>query len=61
MLIPDVVATVSTAFRVSVGQCQGPIRWPGAGATLLAAARQAIADLVNGDPAWCWIGPIPLC
>ncbi len=51
MLVPDVVATtVSTAFRSSAPTASGPHPYSLRSATLLEAARQAIADLVNGDP-----------
>ncbi|OBK76897.1 cysteine desulfurase-like protein [Mycobacterium sp. 1274761.0] len=51
MLLPDSVATtVSTAFRNSMRTTTG--RHPSAlrSATVLDAARQAVADLVNADP-----------
>ncbi|HNM86042.1 MAG: cysteine desulfurase-like protein [Mycobacterium sp.] len=58
MLIPDVVATtVSTAFRTSSASAAGPHPLARRSATLLAAARQAIADMVNGDPAGVVLGP----
>lgn len=51
MLIPDSVATtVSTAFRTSAPGSSGPHPMARRSATLLSAARQAVADLVNGDP-----------
>jgi cysteine desulfurase family protein (TIGR01976 family) len=51
MLIPDSVATtVSTAFRTSAPSASGPHPYARRSATLLEAARQSIADLVNGDP-----------
>ena len=57
MLIPDVVATtVSTAFRTSSASAAGPHPLARRSATLLAAARQAIADMVNGDPAGVVLG-----
>ncbi len=57
MLIPDVVATtVSTAFRTSSATAAGPHPLAQRSATLLAAARQAIADMVNGDPAGVVLG-----
>ncbi|EUA19172.1 cysteine desulfurase domain protein [Mycobacterium xenopi 4042] len=51
MLIPEHVATtVSTAFRNSVASTASahPSAWRSA--AVLEAARQAVADLVNGDP-----------
>lgn len=51
MLIPDSVATtVSTAFRGSVASTAGPHPCARRSAAVLEAARQAVADLVNGDP-----------
>ncbi len=51
MLIPDAVATtVSTAFRTSAPSAAGPHPYARRSAALLEAARQAVADLVNGDP-----------
>jgi cysteine desulfurase family protein (TIGR01976 family) len=51
MLVPDAVATtVSTAFRTSAPGAAGPHPLARRSATLLDAARHAIADLVNGDP-----------
>jgi cysteine desulfurase family protein (TIGR01976 family) len=51
MLVPDSVATtVSTAFRTSAPGADGPHPLARRSATLLDAARHAIADLVNGDP-----------
>ncbi|BBZ36714.1 cysteine desulfurase-like protein [Mycolicibacterium confluentis] len=51
MLIPDAVATtVSTAFRTSAPSAAGPHPYARRSAALLGAARQAVADLVNGDP-----------
>ena len=51
MLLPDSVATtVSTAFRGSMTTAR--VRIPAAqrSAAVLEAARQAVADLVGGDP-----------
>ncbi|MFN8042914.1 MAG: cysteine desulfurase-like protein [Mycobacterium sp.] len=57
MLIPDVVATtVSTAFRTSATSAAGPHPLARRSETLLAAARQAMADMVNGDPAGVVLG-----
>ncbi len=57
MLIPDVVSTtVSTAFRTSAASAAGPHPLALRSATLLDAARLAIADMVNGDPAGVVLG-----
>src|SRR6195952_5809255 len=57
MLIPDSVATtVSTAFRTSKAAAVGPHPAAKRSAALLEAARQAVADLVNGDPAGVVLG-----
>lgn len=57
MLIPDVVATtVSTAFRTTAASAAGPHPLSQRSATLLQAARQAIADVVNADPAAVVLG-----
>lgn len=51
MLLPDAVATtVSTAFRGSMSTTVGPHPSARRSAAVLYAARQAVADLVNGDP-----------
>ncbi len=51
MLVPDSVATtVSTAFRTSAPSASGPHPYARRSAALLEAARQAVADLVGGDP-----------
>lgn len=51
MLLPDSVATtVSTAFRGSMTTDQGPHPAAQRSANVLKAARQAVADLVGGDP-----------
>ncbi|MBY0441898.1 MAG: cysteine desulfurase-like protein [Mycobacteriaceae bacterium] len=51
MLIPDSVATtVSTAFRRSAASTTGAHPASQRSAAVLEAARQAVADLVNGDP-----------
>jgi cysteine desulfurase family protein (TIGR01976 family) len=57
MLIPDSVATtVSTAFRTSKASAIGPHPAARRSAAVLEAARQAVADLVNGDPAGVVLG-----
>ena len=51
MLLPDSVATtVSTAFRGSMTTDVGPHPAAQRSANVLKAARQAVADLVGGDP-----------
>jgi cysteine desulfurase family protein (TIGR01976 family) len=51
MLIPESVATtVSTAFRGSTVNIASPHQSALRSRTVLEAARQAIADLVNGEP-----------
>jgi len=51
MLIPDAVATtVSTAFRGSMPNPNGPYPAARRSAAVLDAARQAVGDLVNADP-----------
>src|SRR5690348_11677856 len=51
MLVPDSVSTtVSTAFRTSMASAASPHPSARRSAALLEAARQAVADLVNGDP-----------
>jgi cysteine desulfurase family protein (TIGR01976 family) len=51
MLLPDSVSTtVSTAFRGSMPSAQGPHPSAQRSAAVLAAARQAVADLVGADP-----------
>jgi cysteine desulfurase family protein (TIGR01976 family) len=57
MLIPDSVSTtVSTAFRTSIATASGPHPLARRSAGLLDAARQAVADLVNADPAGVVLG-----
>ena len=57
MLIPESVATtVSTAFRGSVASTAGPHPSARRSATVLDAARQAVADLVNADPCGVVLG-----
>jgi len=57
MLIPDSVSTtVSTAFRTSIASAAGPHPLARRSAGLLEAARQAVADLVNADPAGVVLG-----
>lgn len=51
MLVPDAVGTtVSTAFRRSLATAAGPHPAAQRSAAVLQAARQAVADLVGGDP-----------
>ena len=51
MLVPDSVSTtVSTAFRTSMANALSPHPAARRSVALLEAARQAVADLVNGDP-----------
>ncbi|MGV0644358.1 cysteine desulfurase-like protein [Mycolicibacterium sp. XJ2546] len=51
MLLPDTVGrAVSTAFRGSMPTPVGPHPAAQRSAAVLAAARQAVADLVNADP-----------
>jgi cysteine desulfurase family protein (TIGR01976 family) len=51
MLLPDAVArAVSTAFRGSMPTAVGPHPAAQRSAAVLAAARQAVADLVGADP-----------
>jgi cysteine desulfurase family protein (TIGR01976 family) len=58
MLVPDSVATtVSTAFRTSAPSASGPHPYARRSMALLEAARQAVADLVNGDPRGVVLGP----
>ncbi|AWT57182.1 cysteine desulfurase-like protein [Mycolicibacterium smegmatis] len=58
MLVPDAVATtVSTAFRGSMPSALGPHPSARRSAAVLAAARQAVADLVNADPRGVVLGP----
>jgi cysteine desulfurase family protein (TIGR01976 family) len=57
MLIPDSVATtVSTAFRRSGSSTAGAHPSARRSAAVLEAARGAVADLVNGDPAGVVLG-----
>lgn len=57
MLIPDAVATtVSTAFRTSAATDIGPHPSAQRSATLLEAARRAVADLLGADPAGVVLG-----
>jgi cysteine desulfurase family protein (TIGR01976 family) len=51
MLVPDSVSTtVSTAFRTSMANAVSPHPSARRSAAVLEAARQAVADLVHGDP-----------
>jgi cysteine desulfurase family protein (TIGR01976 family) len=57
MLLPDSVATtVSTAFRGSMTTTVGPHPSAQRSAAVLDAARHAVADLVNADPAGVVVG-----
>jgi cysteine desulfurase family protein (TIGR01976 family) len=57
MLIPDSVATtVSTAFRGSMPNPDGPYPAARRSAAVLEAARQAVGDLVNADPGGVVLG-----
>lgn len=57
MLLPDSVATtVSTAFRGSKPSASGPHPSSRRSATVLAAARQAVADFVGADAAGVVLG-----
>jgi len=57
MLIPESVATtVSTAFRGSATNIASPHPSARRSVAVLDAARQAIADLVNGDPGGVVLG-----
>src|SRR5258708_20129863 len=57
MLIPDSVATtVSTAFRRSGASTAGAHPSARRSAAVLTAAREAVADLVNTDPAGVVLG-----
>ncbi|UXA17842.1 cysteine desulfurase-like protein [Mycobacterium sp. SMC-4] len=57
MLLPDTVArAVSTAFRGSMPTVNSPHPGSRRSAAVLAAARQAVADLVNADPAGVVLG-----
>lgn len=57
MLLPDSVArAVSTAFRGSMPTAVGPHPAAQRSAAVLAAARQAVADLLNADPGGVVLG-----
>ncbi|TXI55009.1 MAG: cysteine desulfurase-like protein, partial [Mycobacterium sp.] len=57
MLIPDSVSTtVSTAFRGSAPNSASPHPSAQRSVAVLEAARQAVADLVNGDPGGVVLG-----
>ncbi len=57
MLVPASVATsVSTAFRGSTANISSPHPAARRSQALLEAAREAVADLVNGDPAGVVLG-----
>ncbi|MGB2920327.1 MAG: cysteine desulfurase-like protein [Mycobacterium sp.] len=58
MLLPDSVSrAVTTAFRGSMPTPSGPHPSARRSAAVLTAARQAVADLVNADPAGVVLGP----
>lgn len=58
MLIPDsVLTTVSTAFRGSLATAVGPHPAARRSAAVLAAARQAVADLLGADASGVVLGP----
>jgi len=57
MLLPDSVSrAVSTAFRGSMPTPSGPHPSAARSSAVLGAARRAVADLVNGDPAGVVLG-----
>ncbi len=57
MLLPDSVSrAVSTAFRGSMASTAGPHPSARRSAAVLDAARRAVADLVNADPAGVVLG-----
>lgn len=57
MLLPDSVSrAVSTAFRGSMPTPSGPHPSAARSSAVLDAARRAVADLVNGDPAGVVLG-----
>lgn len=57
MLFPDAVATtVSTAFRASTANIASPHPAAQRSTAVLHAARQAVADLLNADPAGVVLG-----
>ncbi len=57
MLLPDSVSrAVSTAFRGSMPTPSGPHPSAARSSAVLGAARRAVADLVNGDPAAVVLG-----
>ncbi|PTR24233.1 cysteine desulfurase family protein (TIGR01976 family) [Rhodococcus sp. OK519] len=57
MQIPDAVSrTVSTAFRASASSSSGRHVSSRRSAAIVAAAREAVADLVGGDPAGVVLG-----
>jgi cysteine desulfurase family protein (TIGR01976 family) len=58
MLVPEAVASaVSTAFRSTTANPASPHPAAQRSVGLLAAARRAVADLLNGDPAGVVLGP----
>lgn len=57
MVVPETVAsTVSTAFRGAAANTASPHPAAQRSVTLLNAARRAVADLLNGDPAGVVLG-----
>jgi cysteine desulfurase family protein (TIGR01976 family) len=58
MLVPETVASsVSTAFRSAAANAASPHPAAQRSVALLAAARRAVADLLNADPAGVVLGP----
>ncbi len=58
MVTPESVASaVSTAFRGATANIAGPHPAAQRGAAVLSAARRAIADMFNADPAGVVLGP----
>lgn len=58
MVVPEAVATaVSTAFRGAAANIRSPHPAAQRSAALLDAARHAVADLLNADPAGVVLGP----
>jgi cysteine desulfurase family protein (TIGR01976 family) len=58
MAVPESVATtVSTAFRGAMANTRSPHPAARRSAALLDAARRAVADLLNADPAGVVLGP----
>src|SRR6187401_3268066 len=58
MQVPDSVSrSVSTGFRTTANSPTGPHRSAKRSREVLAAAREAVADLVGGDPDGVVLGP----